>query len=226
MTNQPNDLVSTAEPSATSAQSPTSATAAIYNDAETSRFMMPPEIEYLLGPPDVTTTEIEEIYREIEAKYATLIQPTNLVEWQWVRELADLTWEETRLREAQTARLKLSQRAAAEAIFNSVKGPKHLRSDWGDSSDKMAVLAMERDPAAIKELTRCRAKIGLDEGGIDSVAYLIELETMESLQVLLGRIRSRRTALIGDIGKRRSDLAKLLKASAALAVDGREDANV
>jgi hypothetical protein len=55
-------------------------------------------IKLLLGPPPVLTTENPARYWELFEQFAYAVAPRNMVEWLWLKDIVDLSWEIARLR--------------------------------------------------------------------------------------------------------------------------------
>ena len=59
---------------------------------------VPPDIEALFGDPPLLSTENPTLYRNMLDRYAESVAPRNIIEWLWVKDVADLSWEIPRLR--------------------------------------------------------------------------------------------------------------------------------
>src|SRR5260370_42105604 len=54
---------------------------------------VPPVIFEIFGKPPLLRSEDPEIYSLTLEQLAEAIEPKNIIEWCWVKDLADLTWE-------------------------------------------------------------------------------------------------------------------------------------
>ena len=59
---------------------------------------VPPDIEVLFGAPPLLSTEDPRLYRETLDRHAGYVEPRNIIEWLWVKDVVDLNWEIARLR--------------------------------------------------------------------------------------------------------------------------------
>ena len=64
---------------------------------------VPAEIRALLGESPLLATEDPNRYYALLAKLALEVKPRDFVEWLWVKDIADLTWEIIRLRRIKAA---------------------------------------------------------------------------------------------------------------------------
>ena len=65
---------------------------------ETPLRCVPPDIEVLFGVPPLLSTEDPRLYWEMLDRFAGFVEPRNVFEWLWVKDLVDLCWEIDRLR--------------------------------------------------------------------------------------------------------------------------------
>src|SRR5262245_43720448 len=65
---------------------------------ETPLRCVPADIEALFGDPPLLSTEDPARYRDMLDRFAESIAPKNIIEWLWVKDVADLSWEIPRLR--------------------------------------------------------------------------------------------------------------------------------
>jgi hypothetical protein len=60
--------------------------------------LIPPDIEAIFGEPPLLRGEDDGLYITLMEKYIDLIKPDDMIEWWWVKDMTDLTWEIRRLR--------------------------------------------------------------------------------------------------------------------------------
>jgi hypothetical protein len=65
--------------------------------------VVPAEIRDMLGKPPLLATEDPNQYYALLAKLAREEKPIGVVEWLWVKDIADLTWDIIRLRRIKAA---------------------------------------------------------------------------------------------------------------------------
>src|SRR6516225_8268116 len=59
---------------------------------------VPPHIQALFGNPPLVSTEDPNLYWDMLDRFAESIAPRNIIEWLWVKDIVDLSWEIARLR--------------------------------------------------------------------------------------------------------------------------------
>jgi hypothetical protein len=64
---------------------------------------VPAEIRGLLGEPPLLATEEPNQYYALLAALARQVKPRDVIEWLWVKDIADLTWEILRYRHIKAA---------------------------------------------------------------------------------------------------------------------------
>jgi hypothetical protein len=139
----------------------------VQNQLAARNFSMPTHLNALLGESPVIRGESQAEYDQLICSIAEAIEPTNAIEWMWVKELADTTWE---VRRAQRARTKLIEASlTAEGIVRRQFG-------WDDeelgmaegyqigirsmkSLDRMIEATKSRRDAVLREIERRRFEI-------------------------------------------------------------------
>jgi hypothetical protein len=59
---------------------------------------VPPDIQALFGDPPLLSTEDPHLYWEMLDRFAGSVEPRNVIEWLWIKDIVDLSWEIARLR--------------------------------------------------------------------------------------------------------------------------------
>src|SRR5215831_4959383 len=59
---------------------------------------VPPDIQALFGDPPLLSTEDPNLYWDMLDRFAEFVEPKNIIEWLWVKDIVDLCWEIARLR--------------------------------------------------------------------------------------------------------------------------------
>ena len=118
---------------------------------------MPMEIRALFGEPPVLRSENVALYHQMMYKFSELIKPNDALEWWWVKELTDDTWEVRRLR-----RLKVS---FVESRRNTWHANKTYAADALAKDDEPAVGVPMPDSERELHPTVCRSAGSLQKGG-------------------------------------------------------------
>jgi hypothetical protein len=60
--------------------------------------LVPAEVHALFGDPPLLRGEDDGLYYTLMDHFTKLVEPTNMIEWWWVKDITDHTWEIRRLR--------------------------------------------------------------------------------------------------------------------------------
>jgi hypothetical protein len=63
-----------------------------------SRFLVPPDVLALFGEPPLLRGEDDRVYYTLMEEFIRLVEPKDVIEWWWVKDMTDHTWEIRRLR--------------------------------------------------------------------------------------------------------------------------------
>ena len=86
---------------------------------------IPAGFALLFGPPPVLENEDVRQYWALCRAFRAEIKPTNALEWSWLRDVTDLTWDVRRNRRFKAAILALGARAVKGTSLESVKNNPH-----------------------------------------------------------------------------------------------------
>jgi hypothetical protein len=157
---------------------------------QTTTSQIPAEIEELWGEPALLSIEDPEIYRKFLLKIVADVLPTDVIEWLWVKDVADHSWEIRRLRrlKVQLIELRLDgvrRQVIAEHVRDGKKVPQTI---------------------SFTDLTT----VGL---------VVEELGNYERIEALLVSAEARRLALLREIERRRDSFASRLRKTSDV-IDG------
>jgi hypothetical protein len=170
--------------------------------------VIPAEVRELLGPAPLTSTEDAAAYERILSQMALAVSPSDFVEWTWVKELVDLTWEAARARRAKAVRLALARKAAIHRILEADWfGHRPNRSHWVDQLWEGADQVYRGDEGPVAAFDAALERLGLSKNALEDAAYLTALEEVQSLQDLADNANSRRDAVLREIERRRDAIA-------------------
>ena len=160
--------------------------------AEATRSLTP-EIRRVLGPSPLTRLERQDDYEAFLERVADAVGPTDIVEWIWVKDIVDLTWEVNRARRAQAVLLTLARLSAAEAILYTASPRAHQLSLMSDPVPTQAHNAITEQEAAKAALDSAIERLKLGEHAVEGYAYSLRMDEIERLQRLADNASVRRT---------------------------------
>ncbi len=186
---------------------------------------IPQDIAELLGTAPLTHFESLDAYNKILSLVASTVEPRDVIEWIWLKDVVDLIWETRRLRRAKATVLALARR---DALISLISPP----------DDGMTNVAMEiaggvqavygaradgyvaGDAADVQFVQRRLQQQGIGEGAIEGGAYRRSLDDLERLERLLVISDTRRDAILRDMERRREAVGRRLREAAELAIEG------
>lgn len=179
---------------------------------------LPPHIKAVFGKPPVLSSENYELYEFILLDLAKEIRPQIIVEWEWIKDLADLIWIIRRYRLAITSILEAAFLPALKSILESTEVP---------SSDPKGLVSLERSaksflereyladqwyrgPEEQAEVSERLAKYNLDANSIAGQAFVMRQREIRALEMLIERAELRRDRILREIVFYRENLAETL----------------
>ena len=69
----------------------------------------PDEVRALFGDPPLLRGEDVGLYNELMGQFAKIVEPTDMIEWWWVKDITDHTWEIRRLRRFKALFVEVAQ---------------------------------------------------------------------------------------------------------------------
>lgn len=158
-----------------------------------------------LAPPPLIQGEHAASYDELLARISGTLQPADILEEIWVRDVVDLTWEAFRLRRLKAHLLK----AAAHQGMAQLIGP---LLDWnrtGETSRRWAI--GHEEAAATVQATLAAAGMTMDSVMAQTLALKIyEIERIERMTMAA---EARRNAVLREIERHRATFARTLRRS-------------
>lgn len=163
----------------------------------------------MLAPAHIIRTEDIDAYNDLTDQFTDAVRPRDFVEWMWVRDLTDQTWEELRAKRARAVRLKLAKRDTVELIMKAVypaNTQKSAEMEFEIRADVADILLGEEIPKeGFKYICEKFGIKGLDMFG---ATYQSCLADMERLQRIADRANARRNMTLREIDRRRDAAAR------------------
>lgn len=174
-----------------------------------SLYALPSGLGEMLAPVHILSTEDVDAYDTLMGQFTDAIRPQDFVEWMWVRDLTDQTWEELRAKRARAVRLKLARRETVELILKSHYPANTLNDaemEFAIQKDVADIMMGEEIPkAGFDEIRRKFGVTGLDNFGATYQSCLVD---MERLQRIADRANARRNMTLREIDRRRDAAAR------------------
>lgn len=169
-------------------------------------------MQALLGPPPILAGEDVNSYDALYSRIRGAVDPKDVIEEFWVRDIVDLLWEALRLR-----RLKAWLMAAA-----APEGLAKLLTPLVPNYSQRASLVRDwagKKGDALQEVSLLLKEAGLDEMAIAAETLLVKIDAFERIDRLIMQAETRRNAVLREIDRRREAVAHRLREAAAIIDD-------
>jgi hypothetical protein len=143
---------------------------------------IPDAFALLFGPPPVLENENVRQYWALCRAFKADIMPTNALEWCWLRDTTDLTWEVRRYRKFKVAIISSAGRAARGTTLEPVKSNVHHSNISDEARNELIAASAERE-----------ANLAIAAG------FASRLGEFDCIERLLASAESRRNATIREI---------------------------
>jgi hypothetical protein len=155
------------------------------------------DLEEIFGPPPILPGESEATYRSLYQRVRHGVEPTDLIEELWARDVTDLFWETLRLRRLKAKLMTIAAHQAAQGN-NDVLPHSYTPADFWPNK-----------PAPVEEVEEGLAAAGLDGETISAHVLLTRLDDFERLDRLIMQTEARRDAALREIDRRRAAAERL-----------------
>jgi hypothetical protein len=167
-------------------------------------FPVPDYIRSLFGYALVLKTEDDQLYWNCMQQFINCVEPQDVIEWLWVKDVVDLSWEILRLR-----RLKIT-------LVEIDRGDRNASIEWqrehpdAPYMDFRSGVPIPGDPAD----TEARKNQPLLDTETDSAELLFRhIEEYEHIEKLLTSAELRRDRILREIELRRDHMGRRLRAA-------------
>jgi len=158
------------------------------------------EVRAFLGKPPLLISEDPSAYEAMFANMAAAVMPRDAIEWIWMKDCVDLTWEIHRIRRAIAGITDVTGKEALKSILESTLEDNEVTGTDRISAAGIKADAWYNDPAAKEALLAHLAKHGLDEEAITAQAFALRARELEKLNNMLASAERRRFALLQQMG--------------------------
>jgi hypothetical protein len=168
-------------------------------------FLIPKDIAALFGHAPTLKTEDDEIYWNCMERFVKCVEPQHVIEWLWIKDVVDLSWEIWRLR-----RLKIE-------LVEIDRENENARIEWGrehaDEPYFEGLLGGTGTPPTPAQIEARKNKPLLDTEA-DSAEFLFRhIEQYERIEKLLTSAELRRDRILREIELRRDHMGRRLRAA-------------
>jgi hypothetical protein len=154
------------------------------------------------------------------------IQPENNLEWLWLLDLAELSWEILRYRKLKQRIIEAYRGRAIEAILLRLDGPGLSRESSRElqSHIKRNAADWRDDPAAAAEIEARLLQHNFDDEAVSAEAYCQAQEAFVLFNDLMRSAQNRRIALLREVNFRR-EFEKRIERLSEASIEARDARN-
>jgi hypothetical protein len=178
---------------------------------------VPAEIRTLLGEPPLLATEDPNHYYALLAELAREVKPKDVIEWLWVKDTADLSWEILRYRRIKAAHVNGLFTSALTRLVHPVPSNRHVplmsfteklkayREKDASARGEPNRLASEwaTDATSREQVDAGLKAQGLDADSIMSESFVDAIGNVSAIDRLLASAEHRRNMALREIERRR-----------------------
>jgi hypothetical protein len=197
---------------------------------------VPAEIRNVLGKPPLLANEDQNEYHYLLGELANEVRPSDIIEWLWVKDIADLTWEILRYRRIKTAHTNGQFKSAiAQRALPGLERDHKAAAQRGAWTERLAahreapaLACDEANRLANNYLTdaktgeevdaRLKAR-GLDADAIMAESFIAAVPKLVAIDKMLESVELRRNLTLREIERRRAFLGHALRQASDKVVD-------
>jgi hypothetical protein len=147
------------------------------------------------------------------------VRPETNIEWLWVLDLVDLSWEILRYRGLKQKILEEFRVIAVESLLRRIDGSGMTEEDASRAVQvhaRRSALEWRDDRDAAVEIEARLERFGIDAVALNAEVYIQARDQLELFDQLMQRAQQRRIALLREIGIRREFAFRTKRASDAV----------
>ena len=157
----------------------------------------------VLGPAILVAGESSEAYDGLHARIRAVVEPADMLEEIWVRDVTDLAWEVSRLRRIKA---HLMQACAHEGVAKALS---HLRV--GNNHHIIARRWFAGDAEAAQIVNSAFAEAGLTADTVTALTVSERIDEIERIELMTIAAERRRDGMLRELERRRESLAVKLQ---------------
>ncbi|GEO15780.1 hypothetical protein [Microvirga aerophila] len=176
--------------------------------------VFPKDLGSLFAKRPIILGETTEAYDELLSKATAAVDPTDILEAIWVKDIVDLIWESQRLRRLKAGLLLTARKTALERIIQVTDDP--VSSIMRDRSELQTLGSrwLEGEVDAHAEVAAILKQRGLNLDSVMAQALSDKLIEIERIDRMIASADARRNKALSEIERRRESLARRVKSEA------------
>ena len=170
---------------------------------------IPQKFRMIFENPPVLKTEDPARYWQFVDLLVEAIKPAHIVEWLYLKDTADYSWETFRIQRFKGAIVDLGRRHAVERVLRTLVPHVTTSSEVADAEVTRLAHGWFMNPKTKLEAMTLLNAFGLTPDVVDAEAFLLSIPKLQAIDEILGIAAVRRDASMREIERGREAVAYL-----------------
>lgn len=166
-------------------------------------YMIPVELYPLFGPMPLLPGEDHDAYSRLLSTIAAAVEPTDAIDWMYLKDVVDLAWEITRLHRWKVEIIKTGCPTARQELFETLLANDTSALELSDKARTMSAKYASADEKVVSEMRGKMTQQGFTEESVLAVAFAKRIDILDVIENMLASAQRRRTGLLNEIERRR-----------------------
>ena len=153
-----------------------------------------------LAPPPLIAGEDHAAYDDLLARISAALQPGDILEDIWVRDVVDMVWDALRLRRLKTQLLTASAHEGMHAILRRFL-------DW-QLAEQVAQMWALREKSAVVKAEAVLASAGLTTESVIAQTLALKIDVIERVDRMMVMAEARRNSVLRETDRHRASFAR------------------
>jgi hypothetical protein len=175
------------------------------------------DAQALLGPAPLVLGEDKDAYAALLARVQASVEPKDILEEFWVKDVVDLTWETVRLRRMKANIITATAHGALERILAPILNKESLDDVSslleGTPARKLAAGWYKREKEAVNKVEAILKSADHSMEIVTATALRMSLDDIERIDRMIMNAEARRNAVLREVARHRAAFADELRRS-------------
>jgi hypothetical protein len=172
---------------------------------------IPEEVAEYIGERPIVTGENPHDYDALFNRIKSIVAPADAIEWIWLKDVIDATWEARRFRHMRDQILELGRARGIKGVLQTLLQDKRLDSDFEQHIAEVGSLWMNGGVEGEAHMVEFLGRFGLEPSAIMAETFLNRSGVYEQLERLAVAADKRRDAVLQEIQRRRDTRAQVFR---------------
>jgi hypothetical protein len=177
---------------------------------------LPEDVAEFIGERPIVRGENPQDYDALFTRIEAYIKPADPVEWIWVKNIVDATWEARRFRRMRDQVLDLGRFSAMKRIVETLRQDKRFDADFKKSTTDLVFSWIRGSAEGEAEMAKFLGQYGLEPSAIMAETFMSRSDVYDQLERLAGAADKRRDSVLREIERRRAGRAQQFRDAASV----------